>query len=51
MQGQKIPKKSTQKCKYTQNKKSFEDEMKRIFYHFPRTFIEADGAAANPKCV
>ena len=51
MQGQKVPKKSTQKCKYTENKKSFEDEMKSIFYHFDRTFIEADGAAPHPKCV
>ena len=51
MQGQKVPKKSTQKCKYTENKKSFQDEMKRIFYHFDRTFIEADGAAPAAKCV
>ena len=51
MQGQKVPKKSTQKCKYTENKKSFQDEMKSIFYHFDRTFIEADGAAPDAKCV
>ena len=51
MQGQKVPKKSTQKCKYTENKKSFQDEMKSIFYHFDRTFIEADGAAPDLKCV
>ena len=51
MQEQKVPKKSTQKYKYTENKKSFEDEMKSIFYHFDRTFIEADGAAPDPKCV
>ena len=51
MQGQKVPKKSTQKCKYIENKKSFQDEMKSIFYHFDRTFIEADGAAPDPKCV
>ena len=50
MQGQKVPKKLTQKCKYTENKKSFQDEMKRIFYHFDRTFIEADGAAPAAKC-
>ena len=40
-----------QKCKYTENKKRFQDEMKRIFYHFDRTFIEADGAAPAAKCV
>ena len=51
MQGQKVPEKSTQKCKYIENKKSFQDEMKSIFYHFDRTFIEADGAAPDPKCV
>ena len=50
MQGQKVSKKLTQKCKYTENKNSFQDEMKRIFYHFDRTFIEADGAAPAAKC-
>ena len=33
---------SRQKFKYLENEKSFEDEMKSIFHHFKRTFIEAN---------
>ena len=46
-----IPKKSRQKCKYIENKNSFQDEIKSIFSHFDGAFIEADGTAPDPKSV
>ena len=35
-----MTKTSRQKFKYLENKKSFEDEIKNIFHHFQRGFIE-----------
>ena len=35
-------KKSRQKFKYIENKKSFEDEIKSIFHYFGRAIIEAN---------
>ena len=36
-----MTKKSRQKFKYLDNKKSFSDEMRSILHHFESTFIEA----------
>ena len=37
-----MPKKSIQKFKYLENEKSFEDNIKNIFYNFWRAIIEAN---------
>ena len=37
-----MPKKSIQKFKYLENEKSFEDNIKDIFYNFWRAIIEAN---------
>ena len=37
-----MPKKSIQKFKYLENEKSFEDNIKSIFYNFWRAIIEAN---------
>ena len=37
-------KKSRQKVKYLENEKSFKDEIKSIFHHFLKAFIEANKA-------
>ena len=37
-----MAKKPTQKFKYLENEKSFQDEIKSIFDHFERAFIEAN---------
>ena len=37
-----MTKKSRQKFKYPENEKSFYDEIKTIFHHFQRVFIEAN---------
>ena len=37
-----MPKKSRQKFKYLENEKSFQDEIKSIFYNFLRAIIEAN---------
>ena len=39
-----MSKKSRQKLKYLENEKSFYDEIKSIFHHFLRAFIEANKA-------
>ena len=36
------PKRSEQKFKYLENEKSFQDETKIIFHHFPKAFIDAN---------
>ena len=33
---------SRQKFKYIENKKSFKDEIKSVFHHFQKDFIEAN---------
>ena len=37
-----MTKKARQKFKYVQNEKRFSDEIKGIFHHFSRVFIEAN---------
>ena len=37
-----MTKKSRQKLKYLENEKSFYDEIKSIFHHFLRAFIETN---------
>ena len=37
-----MSRKTRQKCKYLENKKSFKDEIKIIFHQFYRAFIEAN---------
>ena len=37
-----MTKMSRQKSKYLENEKSFQDEIKSIFHHFEKDFIEAN---------